>query len=86
MVDAPVTLDQLIAVREALINEIVGNMPDEHRRFLVSFERGDPDWSLLEVAGVSELPAVKWRLQNLEQANPEKRASLLAALERTLFG
>jgi hypothetical protein len=86
MTDRAVSLDELVAVREALILDIVGNMPDEHRRFLVSFERGEPDWPLLEMAGVPELPAVKWRLHNLEQATPEKRRALVGALEKTLFG
>jgi predicted nucleotidyltransferase component of viral defense system len=86
MTDTAVSIDELVAARDALISDIVGNMPDEHRRFLVSFERGDPDWPLLEMAGVPELPAVKWRLHNLERATPEKRAVLVVALERTLFG
>jgi hypothetical protein len=34
MTEEPVTLDELLAARETLIAEIVGNMPDEHRRFL----------------------------------------------------
>ena len=42
MTDAPVTIDELIAAREALIADIVRNMPSAHRRFLVSFERGSP--------------------------------------------
>ena len=86
MTDTPVSVDELVAVREALIADIVGNMPQEHRQFLLSFERGKPDWLLLEMAGVPKLPAVKWRLQNLEKATPEKRATLVAALEKTLFG
>jgi hypothetical protein len=38
MTDEPVTLDELLAAREALIAEIAGKMPDDHRRFLISFE------------------------------------------------
>src|SRR3984893_4915519 len=40
MTEEQVSRDELIAAREALIAEIVGRMPDSHRRFLVSFERG----------------------------------------------
>jgi predicted nucleotidyltransferase component of viral defense system len=47
MTDRPVTLDELTVAREALIAGIISEMPDEHRRFLISFERGEPDWSLL---------------------------------------
>jgi hypothetical protein len=75
----------LIQAREALVDEIVGNMPDEHRRFLVSFERGEPDWELLDVPGASELPAVNWRQQNLDKLSKERRDELVEVLERVLF-
>lgn len=45
----PVSLDELSEVRESLIALIVGQLPDHHRRFLLSFERGEPDWALLDV-------------------------------------
>ncbi len=47
MTAEPVSLDELVAVRESLIDLVVGMMPEPHRRFLVSFERGEPDWQLL---------------------------------------
>src|SRR5208282_3344256 len=42
MTDKPVTIEELIAAREALISGMVGDMPDSHREFLLSFERGKP--------------------------------------------
>ncbi|WP_315730333.1 MULTISPECIES: nucleotidyl transferase AbiEii/AbiGii toxin family protein [unclassified Bradyrhizobium] len=85
MTEEPVSRDELIEAREALIEEVVGNMPDEHRRFLVSFERGEPDWELLDVAGASELPAVKWRQQNLDKLSKKRRDELVEGLEKVLF-
>ena len=35
MVDEPVALDEILRTREDLIDEIVGKMPEEHRRFLI---------------------------------------------------
>jgi hypothetical protein len=61
-------------------------MPDLHRQFLISFERGEPDWPLLGVPGAAELPAVKWRQQNLDKLTKGKRAELVAALEKVLTG
>lgn len=84
MTDKPVTQDELVAAREALFAEIVGNMPDNHRRFLLSFERGKPDWTLLGVPYAAELPAVKWRQQNLDTLSEEKRAALVSGLEGVL--
>ena len=40
MTDAPVTIDELVAARQQLVDKIVGKMPVTHRRFLVSFEQG----------------------------------------------
>ena len=59
-------------------------MPDSHRQFLVSFERGEPDWTLLDVPGAAELPAVKWRQLNLDKLPTKKRAELVEALEGVL--
>ena len=84
MTEEPVLRDELIAAREALIAVIVGKMPDSHRRFLMSFERGEPDWALLDVPGAAELPAVKWRQLNLDRLPAKKRTELVQSLERVL--
>ena len=81
----PVTEAELLAVRDRLKIIAVGEMPDAHRRFLVSFERGEPDWDLLGLASVSELPAVQWRQQNLDSLAAGRRAALVAQLEALLF-
>jgi predicted nucleotidyltransferase component of viral defense system len=80
----PVGLEELIAAREALIAAVVGDMPEAHRRFLISFERGEPDWPLLSVDGAADLPAVRWRQQNLDRLSPEARAALVARLEEAI--
>jgi len=84
MTESAVTLQELIRVREQLIAEIVGNMPRDHRRFLVSFKGGEPEWALLGVPGVELLPAVRWRVENLAKLSKSKRNSLLAGLSDVL--
>lgn len=84
MTDKPVKIEKLIAAREALIAGMVGSMPETHRTFLLSFERGEPDWKLLGIANAADLPAVKWRQINLNKVTPEKRAALVAELEKVL--
>lgn len=42
MSEQPVTLEELKSARETFIAEVVGKMPDTHRKFLVSFVRGNP--------------------------------------------
>ena len=66
MTEGPVALDDLVGTRETLIANAVGGMPDAHRRFLLSFEAGAPDWSLLDAPNAATLPAV--------QNNPTRRS------------
>lgn len=84
MADEDVPLDTLLQARSDLVLAIVAGMPEEHRRFLVTFERGEPDWSLLDLKKVDKLPAVKWRQQNLDSITKNKRAELVAQLEHVL--
>ena len=84
MTRQPVELDELLAAREALVAEIVGAMPDAHRKFLLAFERGQPDWSGLGLEAVADLPAVRWRQQNLDGLSATKRGALVAQLETIL--
>lgn len=80
-----VSLDDLTAAREALIDIIITNMPEAHRRFLLGFKRGAPDWSLVGVPGAEALPAVRWKQQNLDRLAADRREALAANLERVLF-
>jgi predicted nucleotidyltransferase component of viral defense system len=84
MTDKPVTIDELVQAREDLIADVVGRMPSDHRRFLLSVKRGEPDWALLGLAEVENLPAVRWRLENLAKLAQPKRAKLLARLQEVL--
>lgn len=85
MTNEPVTLAELEAAREGLIVTMVGDMPDDHRRFLVSFKRGDPEWELLGIPAAQDLPAVKWKQFNLDNLSAAKRTALADALEKILF-
>jgi predicted nucleotidyltransferase component of viral defense system len=80
----PVTLEDLNAAREAIIAQIVGKMPDTHRKFLISFVRGQPDWTSIDLPEAANLPAVKFRQLNLDKLTAEKRAAEVAALEKVL--
>ncbi len=85
MTATPVSLEELLASREAIISIMVANMPDDHRRFLIGFKRGAPDWTLLDIADAQHLPAVRWKQQNLDKLAADRREGLAQALERILF-
>lgn len=85
MTAEPVSLEELTGAREALIHTAVGKMPQPHRRFLISFERGEPDWQLLQVPAARHLPAVRWRQENLDRMPSAERTQLVSRLESVLF-
>ena len=84
MMEKPVTLDALVQTREELVADIVGRMPDAHRRFLLSFQKGEPDWPLLEVPHARTLPAVRWQLAKLTRLDERERTALAAGVEQAL--
>jgi predicted nucleotidyltransferase component of viral defense system len=75
------------AVRERLIAEIFQSLTADDRNFLLSFKKGEPLWNLIPIDNLQHLPAVKWKLlniQNLLKNNPAKHAEMLKALEEKL--
>ncbi|QLG10686.1 hypothetical protein HLB42_07825 [Deinococcus sp. D7000] len=45
---------------------------------------GEPDWGLLPLQGVAELPVVRWKLQNIAQMDADKRRAAVNKLEAAL--
>jgi hypothetical protein len=86
MTEEAVSRDELIIAREAVIVSAVEDVPDGHRQFLAGFERCEPDGSLLGIAAATDLPTVKWRQQNLDRIDKDKREKLVWRLEEGLFG
>lgn len=80
MTTNPVNIDDLTATREEMIEIVVGQMPQEHREFLIGVERGDVRWQLADLQEVAELPAVRWKLSNLEKVGPDRRETFAANL------
>ena len=85
MTQEPVILAELEAAREAIIAAMVADMPEAHRQFLLGFKRGEPDWTLLDVEGAQNLPAVIWKQRNLDKLPADRRRELIEALEKVLF-
>ena len=84
MTEVSITLDELLDAREQLVGEIIGKMPTNHKDLLISFKAGEPDWSKLDVPGARDLPAVRWRMQNLAKLDHVRRDALMANLKRAL--
>ncbi|MFT4955578.1 MAG: putative nucleotidyltransferase component of viral defense system [Brevundimonas sp.] len=78
-------LETLLDIREKLIDTMVADMPDAHRRFLLSFKRGEPDWGLFGLPHVADLPAVRFRAQKLQGLSVQRREEELQKLIEALY-
>jgi hypothetical protein len=75
----------LLAVRDRMILELQNGLDDKERRFLLALVEGAPEWQLLEIPHLEQLPGLRWKLENLKQLqkmNAKKfseQAEILAA-------
>ena len=79
-----VSLEELEDSRVQVIKLVNQTLTDSERRFLLSFQNKNPDWALLDMSDVAELPAVKWKMINLKKMNENRHRAdtqkLLAVL------
>jgi hypothetical protein len=84
----PVDLDTLLAARDRMLRELQQGLTKDERRFLLSLVAAEPEWALLGVPHLEQLPGLRWKLQNLERlrkADARKFAEQRDMLTR-LFG
>jgi hypothetical protein len=84
----PVELKALVSARERMIAELKAGLDAAEREFLLSLARNEPNWDLLGIEHLEQLPGIRWKLENLgrlAKANPKKLKEQAQELER-LFG
>jgi predicted nucleotidyltransferase component of viral defense system len=85
MARIPFTYEDFEQARDGLVNEIHSKLTNEDRKFILSFKQGNPDWNIFPITILKDLPAVKWKLQNIQKLiknNPEKHAKMLTSLTK----
>jgi len=80
-----VAYDELVAVRESLIETLNETITENEKKFLLSIKQAEPDWDLMPVAGIDHLPAIQWKLFNIRKMKKSKHAESLQKL-RTALG
>jgi predicted nucleotidyltransferase component of viral defense system len=83
----PVELDALVATRERMIIELQQGLTADERSFLLSVVAAKPEWKLIDIPHLDQLPGVRWKLQNLErlrEVNARKFAEQSEALIQRL--
>lgn len=86
MARTEIPLEQLAQARHDLLTRLGQLITDEDVRFLLSFKQGSPDWPLLPIEGVDQLPAVRWKLSNITKMGRDKHQQAVKLLERALSG
>ena len=86
MADGLPTVIELEKTRETIIDLINAELTDNERHFLLSFKSREPDWTLLDVNEVSDLPAVQWKMINLKKMSAANHRAAYEKLELCLLG
>ena len=87
MTAEPVALEALVSARERMIAELKAGLDAAEREFLLSLARNEPNWDLLGIEHLEQLPGIRWKLENLgrlAKANPKKLKEQAQKLERLL--
>ncbi len=84
MTTTEVSLDELYQARSSLIEIIQKSISTDEKHFLLSLKRGLPDWNRLGVAVAETLPAIQWKLQNIQKMTETKRQEQIIKLTAVL--
>ncbi|HEV2330501.1 MAG TPA: nucleotidyl transferase AbiEii/AbiGii toxin family protein [Verrucomicrobiae bacterium] len=85
----PIKLAELEAVRRRLKRELPAALTESQREFLLGLVAGEPNWQLMKCPHLSQLPAIRWKLQNLaklKKSNPRKFSQQAEELRARLAG
>lgn len=87
MTTEPVELKALVSARERMIAELKAGLDAAEREFLLSLARNEPNWDLLGIEHLEQLPGIRWKLANLGRlanSNPKKLKEQARMLEHLL--
>lgn len=80
----PVSLEDLLKVQRELAVRLRGALSEDEAAFLVSVQRGEPEWHRIPLEHLRDLPALKWKLLNVARMTNSKRREAVTILEDVL--
>ena len=81
MTDIPFTYEEFEETRAKLINDVKSLMTEADKKFLISFESGQPEWDGYEFEYFKNYPSVQWKLLNLKKLAKQNLQKLLEEAE-----
>lgn len=85
MTTEDVKLSELTDTRTELIKNIKASLTEDEIKFLLSFKNNKPQWDLLGVDNIKDLPGVRYKLLNINRMNPEKHKQAYEKLRQYLL-
>lgn len=82
MTTESVKLDDLLDARAKLIKNIKESLTETEKKFLLSWKSKKPEWKLLGINGIENMPGVRRRLINLDGMAPEKHKQAFEKLKK----
>jgi len=79
-----VSREALNEIPHLMVTALKAQFTQRDYDFLMSFKRGQPDWSLSPEAQIQHLPAVMWKLHNIGRMTKDKHIQALEKLEAVL--
>lgn len=71
---------ELEKARIDLIEIMNRSLTVEDKKFLLQFKEGKPDWNHFSLSHIRDLPAVRWKLHNLDQMKNSERIDMIKRL------
>ena len=87
MTEIPFTYEEFEETRTKLIYDVKLLMTEADKKFLISFESGQPEWDGYEFEYFKDYPSVQWKLLNLKKLakqNPQKLLEEAEELQNVL--
>lgn len=81
-----VECEDLASVRPMMLMALQKHFTERDHAFLMSFKRGQPDWALFDYPNAADLPAIRWKLHNINKLakNQTKHQEQLDKLKQVL--
>lgn len=67
MTAEPIDLDALLSARKRMIGDIQARLNGNAAEFLMTLQAAEPDFTLIGLPQAADLPAIKWKLLNLNK-------------------
>ena len=84
MTEIPFSYQDFKETRDTLIKTLNDDLTASEKNFLISIQQGSPEWELLGIPNLDQLPALKWKVLNVNKMDSAKKAQATEDLKTKL--